>query len=469
MTTRPTDLADWTATDLVAAYRKREVSPVDVATAALDRVQSLDDAVNAYCVLDSASALAESRRSETRWRNGQPLGPIDGVPVSIKDLLLTDGWPTLRGSRTVDPEQEWAVDAPSVARVRESGAVLIGKTTTPELGWKGVTDSPLCGVTRNPWATDRTSGGSSGGAAAAVAAGMGPLALGTDGGGSVRIPGSFCGVVGFKATYGTVPLYPSSPFGTLAHVGPITRTVEDNALLLDVISGADHRDWSALAVASARASASIDAPIAGLRVGYSRDLGHVDVDPEVARVVDTAVTVLADIGAIVEEVDPGFDDPVWAFECLWFAGAAKATDHLTAEQRELLDPGLAEVCEQGRNYSALDYLEATAQRMNLGVRMGAFHDRYDLLVTPTMPIVAFEAGVEAPADGPGKRWTSWTPFTYPFNLTQQPAVTVPCGFTAAGLPVGLQIVGPRHADFRVLNAAKAFQDATQWWQKRPVV
>ncbi|QNG18212.1 amidase [Rhodococcus triatomae] len=472
------ELTGLTATELASAYRRGELSPLEATRAVLEQISHRDNTVNAYCVLDPDFALEEAAASEKRWLAREPLGPIDGVPTSVKDILLTKGWPTRRGSLSVNPDQEWIEDAPAVARLRESGAVIVGKTTTPELAWKGVTDSPLTGITRNPWNTDRTSGGSSGGAAAAVAAGMGPLALGTDGGGSVRIPGSFCGVVGFKATYGAVPLYPPSPFGTLAHVGPVTRTVADTAVLMDAVTGRDSRDWSALAPPAESFAARLatalpgsgDTPLSGLRVAYSRDLGFVSsLDPEVGRAVDEAVGVLADLGARIEGVDPGFTDPVWAFECLWFSGAAKATEHLTDAQRAELDPGLADICEQGRAFSAQDYLEAMAQRMNLGVKMGAFHERYDLLVTPTMPITAFEAGIESPADGRWTRgrWTEWTPYTYPFNLTQQPAISVPCGFTAEGLPVGLQVIGARHDDARVLAAAAAFENATDWWRRRP--
>ena len=453
------DPADLAATELVAAYAAGTLSPVEVTRAVLDRITSLNGALNAFCLVDGDGANAQARRSEARWRSGRPLGPLDGVPTSIKDLLLTRGWPTLRGSRTVDPNQEWADDAPAVARLREAGAVLVGKTTTPELGWKGVTDGPLTGVTRNPHDPSRTSGGSSGGAAAAVAAGMGALAVGTDGGGSVRIPAGFCGIVGLKATYGRVPIHPASPFGTLSHAGPMARSVADAALMLDVLSGADVRDWSALDRPADRFADRIDGGVAGLRLAYSADLGYVDVDPEVAACVRAAVEVLAGLGAHVEQVDPGFADPVDAFHVLWFAGAAKAVESAAPAQWEGLDPGLRAIAEEGRTLSALDYLEATAQRMALGTRMGLFHERFDLLVTPTLPIPAFEAGREVPPGWPAPRWTSWTPFTYPFNLTQQPAVSVPCGSTAAGLPVGLQIVGPRFADALVLRAAAAYEAA----------
>jgi aspartyl-tRNA(Asn)/glutamyl-tRNA(Gln) amidotransferase subunit A len=457
--------ADLTATELLAAYRAGELSPVEATEAALQRIERHDPDVNAFCLVDADAALASAKASAERWQRGEPIGALDGVPISIKDILLTRGWPTLRGSRTVDPTGPWEVDGPHVARVREQGAVLLGKTTTPELGWKGVTDNPLTGITRNPWDPTRTAGGSSGGSAAAVLLGMGPLSLGTDGGGSVRIPAAFTGTTALKPTYGRVPHYPPSPFGTLAHVGPMTRSAADAALLLDVVSGADPRDPWALAPTGS-AAAALDAGVAGLRIAVSPTLGYVDVHPQIAAAFAAAVRVFAELGAHVEEADPGFSDPVHEFETLWFSGAAKSIEHLGPEQRAQMDPGLVAVSEQGARASALDYLAAMAVRNDLGTRMGEFHTRYDLLLTPTLPIPAFAAGVEVPAGWPQERWTSWTPFTYPFNMTQQPAASVPCGF-ADGLPVGLQIVGPRHADNAVLAAAHAFQQATDWHKRRP--
>jgi aspartyl-tRNA(Asn)/glutamyl-tRNA(Gln) amidotransferase subunit A len=455
------------ATGLLADYRAGRLSPVEATRDALARIDELNGTLNGFCLVDAERALADAAASAERWRRGEPRGLLDGVPVSVKDLLLTRGWPTLRGSRTIDPDQLWDVDAPSVARLREHRAVLIGKTTTPELGWKGVTDNPLTGVTRNPWDPTKTSGGSSGGAAVAVAAGMGTISLGTDGGGSVRIPASFSGVFGIKPTYGLVPVYPASPFGTLSHVGPLTWTVADAALALDVLSGADGRDWSAGPRPAESFAAAVAAPsIAGMRIAFSPTLGYVSVDPEVAALVASAVEAFTELGAVVSMADPGFANPVEAFHVLWFSGAAASTAALSDEQRAGLDPGLREVREQGARFSALEYLEATATRAAVGRTMGEFHERYDLLVTPTMPIPAFAAGVESPTGG---RWTAWTPFTYPFNMTQQPAATLPCGFTSAGLPVGLQIVGPRHADARVLAACAAFEQARPWQATRPGV
>ncbi|MCB5910308.1 amidase [Streptomyces pinistramenti] len=459
--TEPTQLADLSAQRLTAGYAAGEFSPVDATREALERAEAARSRTNAFTRIDGDEALAEARASEERWRSGQPAGPVDGVPTTVKDLLLTHGRPTLRGSLTIRPEDAaWDEDAPAVARMRESGAVFLGKTTTPEFGWKGVTDSPRHGVTGNPYDPGRTSGGSSGGSAAAVALGAGPLSLGTDGGGSVRIPASFCGIFALKATYGRVPLYPASPFGTLSHVGPMARDAADAALLMDVISGPDWRDWSQLGPAAGSFREALAGPVSGLRVAYSPALGwDVPVAPDVAAAVRSAVETLSALGAYVEEIDPGIEDPVEAFHTLWFSGAARVVEHLDAAARELLDPGLREICAQGERYSALDYLAAVDTRMALGKAMGRFHSAYDLLVTPTEPITAFEAGAEVPAGSGHTRWTGWTPFTYPFNMTQQPAATVPCGLDGDGLPIGVQLVGARHADALVLRAAHALYTA----------
>ncbi|MEU5273731.1 amidase [Streptomyces hygroscopicus] len=458
-----TDMHDLTAVQLVEGYASGELSPVEATRAVLHRIEQIQPEVNAFSRVDAEGALRQAEESAERWRRGTPAGLVDGVPVSVKDILLLRGAPTLRGSRTVRPEaQAWDEDAPSVARLREHGAVFVGKTTTPEFGWKGVTDSPVYGVTGNPYDPRRTAGGSSGGSAAAVALGAGPLSLGTDGGGSVRIPAAFCGIFALKPTYGRVPLYPASAFGTLAHVGPMTRDAADAALLMDVISGPDWRDWSQLAPPEGnfREALTSGGGVDGLRVAYSPALGGAAVvDPEVAAAVRRAVDLLAELGAVVEEIDPGFQDPVEAFHTLWFSGAARVVQPLGQEAWELLDPGLREICAQGAAYSALDYLAAVDVRMALGHAMGRFHSAYDLLVTPTLPITAFEAGVEVPKGSAHTRWTGWTPFTYPFNLTQQPAASVPCGLSGAGLPIGVQLVGARHADALVLRAAHTLFEA----------
>jgi aspartyl-tRNA(Asn)/glutamyl-tRNA(Gln) amidotransferase subunit A len=462
------DIAFLPATELLKLYRERELSPVEATEAALRQIELYNPRVNAYGLVDAEQALGQARESEERYRRGTSRGRLDGVPASIKDLILTRGWPTLRGSRLIDPDQEWYEDAPVTARLREHGAVLLGKTTTPEYGWKGVTDSPLTGVTRNPWDPTRTAGGSSGGSAAAVALGMGPLSVGTDGGGSVRIPAAFCGIVGLKPTYGRIPLWPASPFGTLSHAGPMASTVSDAALMLNALAEPDARDWTSLPPENTDYVDALDGGVEGLRIAFSPDLGYVSVQPEVQESVRTAVRVFEEMGAKVEQNDPGFEDPLEVFNIHWYAGAANALRAYSEKLRERMDQGLIEIANEGAEYSVLKYLEAVGRRSELAIHMGRFHAEYDLLLTPAVPIPAFEAGREVPAGSPHRRWTSWTPFTYPFNLTQQPAASVPCGFTSAGLPVGLQIVGAKHEDALVLRAAHAYRAANTLTDQRPL-
>jgi len=451
-----------TASELVAAYSRGELSPVEATEAALRAIEERDGEVNAYCLVDTEVALEGAKASETRWREGNPIGWLDGVPASIKDMFLTQGWPTLRGSTCIDPDQPWEVDSPVTARMRENGLVLLGKTTTPELAWKGVTDNPLTGITRNPWNPSMTAGGSSGGSAAAVAAGMGELSVGTDGGGSVRIPAAFCGIVGLKPTHGRIPLYPASPFGPLSHAGPMARCVDDVALMLDVLALPDHRDPAALPAPTGAYREAVRRDVRGLNAAFSPTLGYAKVDPEVARIVRATVNALADAGLRVEESDPGFGDPKEAFDVLWSTGAAQWLNTFPPGSEEKVDPGLRRVWEQGRTHSAADYLAATAERAALGILMGEFHTRFDVLITPAVGIPPFEAGHEVPPESGLSSWPEWTPFTYPFNMTQQPAISVPAGLTESGLPVGLQIVGPRHSDDLVLAVAKLVEEIQPW-------
>jgi aspartyl-tRNA(Asn)/glutamyl-tRNA(Gln) amidotransferase subunit A len=456
------------ATDLVAKFRARDLSPVDVARAVLDRIEAVDAKTNAFCLVDAEAALEQARASEARWAKGTPAGRVDGVPALVKDILLTKGWPTLRGSKTVDPAGPWTDDAPSVARLKEHGAVLIGKTTSPEFGWKGVTDSPLTGITRNPWDLSKTPGGSSGGASAAVAAGMGHLALGTDGGGSIRIPAGFTGIFGHKPSFGRVPAWPMSPFGTVAHVGPMTRTVADAALMLTVIAEPDARDWYSLQYEGRDYTENLDKGVSGLKIAYSPRLGYVDqVDPEVAGLVEAAAMSFEALGARVEAVDPGIDDPADIFRVLWWAGARSFLAKLPTDKKALLDPGLATVVEEAAGIGIDDYLAASLKRAELGRRMRQFMEGWDLLLTPALPIPAFGAGLLSPYDDPVGKWTNWTPFSFPFNLTQNPAASVPCGFTSGGLPAGLQIVGRMFDDVTVLRAAHAYERAHDWKDRRP--
>ena len=459
--------ADLGATELLLGFSGGELSPVQVVLEVLERIGQRDSAVNAFCEVHADQALAAAAESESRWKAGTPRGPLEGVPISVKDTLPVTGWSTGRGS-LVAASGPAATDALPVARVRAAGAVLLGSTTSPELSWKGVTDSPRTGSTTNPWDPSLTAGGSSGGSAAAVGLGMGPLSLGTDAGGSVRIPAAFTGTVAHKPTWGHVPHHSASPFSTLAQVGAMGRTVADVALLHDVIAQPDPLDpWSVPGPrASVRAPVNRDG-LVGSRIAWSPDLGHADVDPEIAEIFADAVAVFGALGATVERADPGLSDPYEIITTLWSTAAAAALRPFDAAARAHMDPGLVAIAERGERVHALDLQEALMRRHALGTATAAFHREYDLLITPTLPITAFTGGLEVPEGHARSDWLSWATFTFPFNLTGQPAVSVPCGFTAAGLPVGLQIVGPQHSDPAVLTAAQAFQNSTSHHTHRP--
>jgi aspartyl-tRNA(Asn)/glutamyl-tRNA(Gln) amidotransferase subunit A len=448
-----------TAAELIAQYRNKTLSPVEVTRAALDRISELNPVYNAFVLVDEARALQDARASEARWQRGKPAGRVDGVPATVKDLIVTEGWPTRRGSLTIDPDQPWLEDGPPVARMKEEGAVFLGKTTTPEFGWKGVTDSPLTGVTVNPWNTRLTPGGSSGGAAVAAATGMGTLHIATDGGGSIRIPASFCGLYGFKPTFGIVPVHPHSPALTLWHQGPISRTVDDAALMLGVIAQPDSRDWYQVPGGHRDFYPGTAAGVKGWRIAYSKTLGYASVDTELAALVDRGAQAFEALGAAVEEVDLELDDPIAIMQPLWAVALALGVSPMTPAQRELVDPPLLELAAPGFQISALQYRQLERQREAFARQMCDLHRTYDLLLTPQLAVTAFEAGHEVPPGSSRERWWEWSPFTYPFNLSQQPAATLPCGFTAAGLPVALQIVGNKFEDGKVLQASRAFEQA----------
>ena len=457
-TALPGQLAEFTATELLRAYRNGAASPVEATQAVLARIERLNPQLNAFCLVDADAALQQARASEARWQRGAPIGLLDGVPTSIKDLILTRGWPTLRGSRTVDPAQPWEIDAPAAARLREAGAVLLGKTTTPEFGCKGETNSPLTGITRNPWDLSRTPGGSSGGTAAAVAAGLGPLSVGTDGAGSVRIPAAFCGNFGLKPSFGRVPAWPLSPFGSVAHLGPHTMSVADAALMLNVLSQPDARDWTSLPPDARDYRVGLDDGVRGLRIAYSPTLGFAkNVHPEVAASVEQAVRALEALGAVVEAVDPGFDDPLDICTGLWFLGALTVWNGLTAAQQAVVDPDFRAEVALGQALSTNDVQQLHLRRGALGSQLRQFMQRYDLIATPAVAVPAFEARPAGHSPLNAEAMLGWTPFSYPFNLSQQPAASIPCGLTSGGLPIGLQLVGPMFGDALVLRACRAYE------------
>jgi aspartyl-tRNA(Asn)/glutamyl-tRNA(Gln) amidotransferase subunit A len=463
-----TEPHEMTAEQLSRAFHDGDLSPVEVTQGFLARIEALDSEINSFCLIDPHTTLAQAEASEQRWQEGNPLSPLDGVPVAVKDLLLTKGWATRRGSYSVDPKGPWNEDAPTVARLKEAGAVLIGKTTTPEFGWKGCTDSPLTGITRNPWNKDKTPGGSSGGSSAALAARFCPLALGTDGGGSIRIPASFTNTYGLKPSFGRVAAYPLSPFGTLAHVGPMSRAVKDSAMLMNVIAKPDPRDWFNLPYEPTDYAAGLEESMRGKRIAYSPRLGWVKkIVPEVEDIVAKAVKRFEAMGAHVEQVDPPAADTGDIFQKLWWSGAGFALGDLTEAQKEKLDPGLRRMVEEGVKIDKKTYLQANLARGAYGGALRVFMETYDFLLTPALATPAFDVGLLSPLDDDGKAWMAWSPFSYPFNLTQQPAASVPCGFTKDGLPVGLQIVGRMFDDAGVLAASAAYEMADPHYEKAP--
>jgi aspartyl-tRNA(Asn)/glutamyl-tRNA(Gln) amidotransferase subunit A len=463
---RADELAFMPATDMAEAIRHRHLSPAEVVEAVLNRIERLNPRLNAYCTVTAEAARREAKAAEAAVMRGERLGPLHGIPVSVKDLVITRGVRTTFGSRIYETHvpQE---DAPLVERLKAAGAIVVGKTTTPEFGWKGVTDSPLFGISRNPWSLDRTPGGSSGGAAAAVAAGLAPLAVGTDGGGSIRIPGSFCGVFGLKPTYGLIPVYPASAVGTLSHSGPMTRTVRDAALMLQVMAGPDDRDPLSFPLTGGSLVAGLDDGIRDLRVAWSPTLGYAIVDPEVQAATESAARRFQDLGCHVEHVQRVFDDPdpIWA--PLFYAGIAGRLHDLLEEWRDRIDSGLVQIVEEGGRIGAVQVAKAALARATFTDTVRRFFLRYDLLLTPTLAVSPFAVGREQPPSRMTGSRLAWVAFTYPFNLTGQPAATVPCGFTPDGLPIGLQIVGRRLEDATVLRASAAFEAAVPWADRHP--
>jgi aspartyl-tRNA(Asn)/glutamyl-tRNA(Gln) amidotransferase subunit A len=466
------DLTQCTATQLLGLYRSGEASPVEATQAVLQRISRLNPLLNAFCLVDEAAAMASAHQSEARWlahrNSGAGVLPLDGVPMSIKDLILTQGWPTLRGSKTVNPDQPWDVDAPVTARLREAGAVLLGKTTTPEFGCKGETNSLLTGISRNPWSLEHTPGGSSGGASAAVSAGLGPLAIGTDGAGSVRIPAAFCGNVGLKPSFGRVPAYPLSPFGSVAHLGPHAMTVEDVALLMNTIALPDARDWTSLPFDGVDYLAGLKGDIKGLRVAYSPTLGYAkNVDSEIAAATAQAAKHLQDLGAVVEQVHPLTEDPLDICTGLWFAGAYQVWRTLSPAQQALTDPDFKAQAELGALLDTHAIHALNQRRGVLGSHLRQFMQRFDLILTPSTAVTAFKALPAGHSPMNSAAMLGWTPFSYPFNLSQQPAISLPCGLSSQGLPMGVQLVGPMFGDATLLQAAQALQAC--YPMQRPVL
>ena len=446
------ELLSLPALELARLLREGDASPVEVARASLERCRADNERLNAYCFFDEDRTLEHARAAEARLRAGAPASVLDGVPYAVKDTLFMRGWPTRKGSRTM-PETPADFDSPCIAALNDAGCVPIGKTTTPEFGWKGVTDSPAFGVTRNPHDPTRTTGGSSGGSAATVAAFGVPLATGTDSGGSIRMPAAFCGIVGHKPTYGTIPWYTPTPLGRVTHAGPMTRNVRDACEMLRIMARRDPRDTVLPPVELGVLEPTRD--LRGMRIAF--DARCEGLEDDVRENFERTLELLARAGAILVEAWPFEADTAPVFDTIYYAGLAHVLAGYDARQRAGMDPDLVDMALQGSRIRIEEYLDAQVKLNEFRAQAEVFHEHHDFLLTPALPITAFEAGREVPEGWHDPRWTSWTPFTWPFNLTGQPALTIPNGRSAAGLPTGVQIVGPRHADTTVLAHGAALE------------
>jgi aspartyl-tRNA(Asn)/glutamyl-tRNA(Gln) amidotransferase subunit A len=446
--------------DILAAYARRTLSPVEVTEAALKQVWKYNPALNAFSFLDEKHALHQAKASEKRWLKNEPAGALDGIPVTIKDWFHHKGWPTRYGSLVSSPVRQ-NEDSPPVARLREQGAIFIGKTTLPEYGHKGVTDSPLTGITRNPWNMEKTPGGSSGGAAVAAATGMGFINIGSDAGGSVRIPASFTGVFGFKPSQGLVPSWPPSLFSTLSAVGSLTRSVADAAAALDVLTLPDARDWHALPLPPFNFSAALKKPLPKLRIAYAARINDVSPTPQVQEILKPVRALIEQLGP-VDDISLQSPHLIDVFNKHWGAVASYSVSQFNTKEKKKLDARLQHWAKLGDGLSLHEYLWAERERMTIGEYFRNLLETYDVIITPTTAMTAFDVGTNMPLNDKGKPWEDWTPFTYPANLAKLPAASVPAGLGQEGLPAGLQIMGGFLKDALVLQVAKKLEELLQF-------
>jgi len=456
------------AAELGRRYARKELSPVEMVDQALARAERLQPHLNFLVLTDAPGARAAAKASEARWHRGEPLSPLDGVPTTIKDTTNVKGWPTRYGSHATDetPAKE---DAAVTERLRAAGMPLIGKSTTPEFGWKALTDSPLQGTTRSPWNTKHSPGGSSGGASSLTAAGVNPFNHGNDGGGSVRIPAAHTGLVGLKPSFGRIPQYPAdSPFADVVSQGVLARSVLDTALALNATAGPDPRDWRALPVDPRDHTIGLDDGVRGWKIGLSLDFGHVTADPEVRELVAAAAKRFEALGAHVEDVGPLIEPLQNFFEPLWIGSFATRLRQIPTQLHGKLDPGFRAAAEKGLAITLADYAKAYEAKSKLARDMALWHQKYDLLLSPVTPTAGPAVETLYNSDA-FPRWTKGAPYTLPFNLTGAPAASMPAGLTKAGLPVGLQIVGPARADHLVLRAMRAYESSIDWKWPQPRV
>jgi len=464
------DLGYLPATALAEMIRTKQISPVEYMTTLLARIDAVEPQVNAFAYLAAEQAMEGARQAEKAVMSGQSLGRLHGVPATIKDLAITKDMPTQMGSEIYKGNQP-VEDAPMVARLKDAGAIILGKTTTSEFGWTGVSHSPLTGITHNPWKHGYNAGASSAGAGAAAAAGFGPLHQGSDGAGSVRMPSHFCGIFGLKPSFGRVPNYPVSTNDLTSHIGPMTRTVGDAAVMMEVMAGPHPLDYTSLEAWPAAYAARLGEGIKGKKIAYSPDLGVAKVDPEIAELVKKAAARFSELGAIVEEVKTPWAAPgPELVRFFWPAHLARLIPHLEKWEGRM-DPGLVACIKESVGVSIKDYQLMRERKMAYVASIHRWFQDWDLLLTPSVSVAAFPAELLQPPHWPQHAWdwVSWAEFSHPFNMSWNPAASVPCGFTDQGLPVGLQIVGRRYDDLGVLQASAAFEAVQPWAHKRPAL
>ena len=460
------------ACDMVDAIKRQEITSQEITETIIERIEKINPIINAYCTPTFDLAREIAKEADGTVKKGEKLGLLHGIPISIKDEIDTKGIRTTQGSRILEnyiPNE----DHIAVKRLKDAGSVILGKTNLPAFGYKGVTDNLIFGATKNPWNLERTSGGSSGGAAAAVASGLGPLAIGSDGGGSVRIPSSFCGVYGLKPTYGRIPdtdMRELGYLGTLCHLGPIVRYVRDAALMLDVMAGEDDSDRNSLPKPNISYLDKLEETPRKLKIGYSLDLGFARIiDPEVERLVLDAAQKFEKLDWSVEKSKIKIKSPEFTFWIIWASGFAYYLKPYLEEWGDKIDPGLVETAKIGMTYSSEDIIKAQIQREAVYERICQHFKNYDLLITPTLACPAFELGLSHATEIDGKKVGpgAWTPHTFPFNMSGHPAASIPCGWTSDGLPIGMQIIGKRFDDLTVLQVSNAFEEIAPWQDKKP--
>ena len=460
------------AVSLAKQIRTKKLSPVEVVDAVLDRIAKLDPILHAFSTLVPDQAREAAKQTEKAIMAGDEIGSLAGVPIGMKDLFFVKGVRTTFGSyvyKDFVPDE----DDVAVERLRKAAVTILGQTNVPEFGYSGVGHNPIFETTRSPWNTNLTPGGSSAGSAAAVATGMGPVSIGTDGGGSVRLPASLSGLYAIKPSYGRVPSYPSfrderfpgsSAWETLIHICPISRTVADSALMLSVMAGPDDRDRHSIPAGDIDWLKCLEGDLKGKRIAYSADWGYAAVDPEVREIVGKAVKVFErELGCTVEEANPGWPDlfgPFWALLC--GETDLKGMREMVQKHGDKMSSHIVDFAT--RNWTAEDLTNANITRKMVYNKMWKFMRKYDLLLTPTTNCAAFPILMQGPDKIEG-RWvpsTYWLSFTFPINMTGQPAASVPAGWTKEGLPVGLQIIGPHLGDAIVLKASAAYEAAAPW-------